>query len=144
MNLAPEAVQLSRVMSQVTAPAFVLGAVSGFVNVSLGRMTSVVERIRSLNSIPDNDSSRVHLKSDIPRLQRRVSLLTSATRLALASGVCTAMLIIVGFLFAFVGLQYIWGAAVLFLSALALLGAALLRLSREVGMGLSEADHYRP
>jgi hypothetical protein len=38
----------------------------------------------------------------------------------------------------------IWGAAVLFLSALALLGAALFRLSREVGMGLSEADHYRP
>jgi hypothetical protein len=135
VNLAPEAVQLSRVMSQVTVPAFVLGAASGFVNVTLGRMTSVVERIRSLNSIPDNDSSRVHLKSDIPRLRRRVSLLTSATRLALASGVCTAMLIIVGFLFAFVGLQYIWGAAVLFLSALALLGAR--QLSREVGMGLS-------
>ena len=144
MNLAPEAVQLSRVMSQVTAPAFVLGAVSGFVNVSLGRMTSVVERIRSLNSIPDNDSSRIRLKSDIPRLERRVSLLTSATRLALASGVCTALLIIVGFLFAFIGLQYIWGAAVLFLSALALLGVALFRLSSEVGMGLSEADHYRP
>jgi hypothetical protein len=143
MNLVPEAVQLSRVMSQVTAPAFVLGAVAGFVNVSLGRMTSVVERIRSLNGIPDNDSSRVHLKSDIPRLQKRISLLISATRLALASGVCTAMLIIVGFLFAFVGLQYIWGAAVLFLSALALLGVALSRLSQEVGMGLSEADHYR-
>lgn len=143
MSLIPEAAQLSRVMSQATAPAFVLGAVAGFVNVSLARTTLVVERIRSLNAISDNDGSRAHLKSDIPRLHRRIGLLNSATRLALASGVCTASLIIVGFLFAFAGLQYIWGAAVLFLSALALLGASLFRLRQEVGMGLSEADHYR-
>ena len=143
MNLVPEAELLSRVMSQATTPAFVLGAVAGFTNVLLGRMTFVVERIRSLNAISDDDGSRAHLKSDIPRLQRRVGLLSSATRLALASGVCTSLLVIVGFLFAFLGLQYIWGAAALFLSALALLGASLFRLSQEVKIGFSEADHYR-
>ena len=89
------------------------------------------------------DSSRVHLKSDIPRLQRRIGLLTSATRLALACGLRTSLLVIVGFLFAFVGLQYIYGATVLFLSALALLGASLFQLTQEVKIGLGEADHYR-
>jgi len=142
-NFAPEAAMLSRVMSQATAPAFLLGAVAAFINILLARTTSVVERIRSLNDISDNDSCRVHLKSDIPRLQRRIGLLTSATRLALACGLCTSLLVIVGFLFAFVGLQYIYGAAVLFLSALALLGASLFQLTQEVKIGLSEADHYR-
>jgi hypothetical protein len=37
----------------------------------------------------------------------------------------------------------IYGAAVLFFSAIALLGASLFRFGQEVRMGLSEADHYR-
>jgi Protein of unknown function (DUF2721) len=143
VNLVPDALLLSRVMSQATAPAFLLGAVAGFVSILSGRMTSVVERIRSLNDISDNDSLRIQLKSDIPRLRKRFGLLNSATRLALASGLCASLLIIVGFACAFLGLQYIYGAAILFLSALALLCASLLRLGQEVGMGLSEADHYR-
>jgi VIT1/CCC1 family predicted Fe2+/Mn2+ transporter len=142
-NLAPDAVLLSRVISQATAPAFLLGAVAGFVSILSGRMTSVVERIRSLNDIVDNDSSRVHPKSDIPRLKSRLDLLRSATRMVLASGICASLLIIVAFAFSFLGLQYVYGSAMLFLSALALLSAALLRLSQEIGMGLSEADHYR-
>jgi len=46
MNVVPDAGQLSQVMSQATAPAFVLGAVAAFVAVLLNRMTSVIERIR--------------------------------------------------------------------------------------------------
>ena len=37
----PDAQQLSQLMSQATAPAFVLGAVAGFVSILLGRMTAV-------------------------------------------------------------------------------------------------------
>ena len=69
MNAVPDAGQLSQVMSQATAPAFVLGAVAAFVAVLLNRMTSVIERIRSLNEIADDDTARAHLKSDIPRLR---------------------------------------------------------------------------
>jgi hypothetical protein len=45
----PDPDQLSHVMSQATAPAFVLGAYAGFVSILLGQMTSVVERIRAVN-----------------------------------------------------------------------------------------------
>jgi len=45
------------VISQATAPAFILGAVAGFVSILLGRMTAVVERIRHLNDITDTDTS---------------------------------------------------------------------------------------
>ena len=63
--------QLSHVMSEATAPAFVLGAVAGFVAVLFGQMTTVIERIRSLNEIAAEDTARAHLKSDIPRLRQR-------------------------------------------------------------------------
>jgi hypothetical protein len=59
----------------------------------LGRGRSVVDRIRHLNNIPDDDRSRVHLKGDVPRLRRRAHLLNSATYLALGSGICTALLL---------------------------------------------------
>jgi Protein of unknown function (DUF2721) len=78
MTVVPDAGQLSQVMSQATAPAFVFGAVAAFVAGLLNWMTSVIERIRSLNEIAADDTARAHLKSDIPRLRRRGKLLNSA------------------------------------------------------------------
>jgi hypothetical protein len=138
---APDAVQLSHVISEATAPAFVLGAVAGFVSILVGRLTAVIERIR--HDIADDEHSRARLKSDLPRLRRRADLLNNATRLALASGVCTTLLLAVGFGSALLNLEHVYGAATLFLIAVILLGAALFRFGQEVGIGLSEADHYR-
>jgi hypothetical protein len=140
---SPDAGQLSQVISQATGPAFVLGAVAGFVSILLGRMTAVVDRIRHLNDIADNESARVRLKSDIPRLRRRLDLLNNAVLLALASGVCTALLLVVSFASAFLRLQHVFGVAMLFFLAVALLGASLFRFGQEVWIGISEADHYR-
>ena len=140
---APDVVQLSHVISEATAPAFVLGAVAGFVSILLTRLTAIIERIRHLNEIGDEEQSRARLKSDLPRLRRRARMLNNATRLALASGVCTALLLVVAFGSAFLRLQHVYGAGILFFLAVALLGAALFRFGQEVAMGLSEADHYR-
>ena len=49
MDLVPDTQQLAQAMSQATAPAFVLGAVAGFISILLGRMTTIVDRIRGLN-----------------------------------------------------------------------------------------------
>ena len=61
MDFVPDVRQLSQVMSQATAPAFVLGAVAGFVSILLGRMTTVLDRIRSLmkslTTMPRDSSS---------------------------------------------------------------------------------------
>ena len=143
MNFVPDTGQLSQVMVQATAPAFILGAVAGFVSILLGRTTSVIDRIRSLNEIADGDTARAHLKSDIPRLRRRVTILSSATHLALTSGMCTSLLLVVGFGSAFFRLQHEYGAAILFALAVALLGGSLFRFGQEVRIGLSEIDHYR-
>jgi len=141
MDIVPDSGQLSQVMVQATAPAFVLGAVAGFISILLGRLTSVIDRVRSLNEIADGDTVRAHLKSDIPRLRKRAQLLNSATRLALASGMCTSLLLVVGFGSAFFRLQH--KAGILFALAVALLGGSLFRFSQEIRIGLSEGDHYR-
>jgi hypothetical protein len=140
---APDPVQLSRVISEATAPAFVLGAVAGFVSILQTRLSAVLDRIRNLNDIGDDERSRARLKSDLPRLRRRAHMLNNATGLALASGVCTALLLAVAFGSAWAGLQHIYGAGLLFFLAVALLGASLFRFGQEAGMGLSEADHYQ-
>jgi hypothetical protein len=56
--------QLSQVISHATAPAFLIGAVA-FVSILIARMNDIIDRIRSLNSIADDDTPRARLKSDI-------------------------------------------------------------------------------
>jgi Protein of unknown function (DUF2721) len=142
-HLVPEAGQLAQLMVQATAPAFVLGAVAAFTSVLLGRMANVLDRIRSLNEIADDNTARAHLKSDVPRLRRRAKLLNSATYLALVSGMCTSLLLVLGFASSFFGLRHEYGAGLLFAAAVGLLGGSLFRFAQEVRMGISEADHYR-
>jgi hypothetical protein len=135
-------------MSQATGPAFVLGAVAAFIAVLLSRMTLVIERIRHLNEIADGDTARARLKSDVPRLRQRAKLLNNSIHLALAvdnllSGICTSLLLVIGFVSAFFRLRHEYGAGFLFAVAVGLLGGSLFTFAREVRMGLSEADHYR-
>ena len=143
MDLMPEVGQLSQMMSQATAPAFVLGAVAGFVSILLGRITTIVDRIRALNDVSDNDCDRARLKSDIPRLWKRAGFLKSAAHLALSSGMCASLLLVVGFGSAFLRLQYVYGAGVLFVSTVSLLGTSLFKFGQEVRISLSDADNYR-
>ena len=53
------------------------------------------------------------------------------------------LLLIVGFICAYLRLEHIYGAAPLFVVGVALLVAALFRFGQEVRIGLAEADHYR-
>ncbi|MGO4843168.1 DUF2721 domain-containing protein, partial [Rhizobiaceae sp. 2RAB30] len=89
------------------------------------------ERIRNLNQIPDDDSSRTWLKDDIPRLKRREELLTSAIRFAVTSGIVIAILLLLGFVFAFLGFRHEPGAGVLFIISLCLLTISLFRFLQD-------------
>jgi hypothetical protein len=73
----PTATQLSEIIGQVAAPAFLLGAVAGFISILIGRQNRVIDRSQALNAIGDDDAARAYLKADIPRLKRRAALLNS-------------------------------------------------------------------
>ena len=139
---AAQTEQLSQVIAHATAPSFLLGAVSGFVAVLMGRMNGIIDRIRALNAIADNDQSRSYLKEDLPRLKRRAKLMNDAIYLAVGSAICTTLLVILAFASALVGMRHEPGAAVMFMLALGLMGASLLTLAREVRIALTDYDHY--
>ena len=144
-HMQPDATDLghlSQVISDATAPAFLLGAVAGFVAILIGRMNGIIDRVRSLNMIADDDSSRRRLKSDIPRLKHRARLMNSAIYLAVGSGICTTVLVILAFASAFVGIRHEQIVGVLFVIALGLLGASLFTLAREVRIALNDFDDY--
>jgi hypothetical protein len=133
--------QLSEVIAHATAPAFLLGAVAGFVSILIIRMNGIIDRLRSLNSIADDDA-RARLKADIPRLERRARLMNNAIYLAVGSGICTTVLVILAFASAFLGIRHEQVVGLLFVVALGLLGAALFTLAREVRIALNEFDHF--
>jgi Protein of unknown function (DUF2721) len=133
---------LSQIISHATAPAFLLGAVAGFVSILIARLNGIIDRVRNLNLIAEDESPRARLKADIPRLKRRASLLNAGIRFALASGICTTLLVVLAFASAFAGLRHEPVAAILFMVALGLLGAALFTFAREVWIGLDEFDHH--
>lgn len=134
--------QLSQVISQATAPSFLLGAVSGFVAVLIGRMNGVLDRIRTINAIADDDHARRHLKDDLPRLIKRAHLLNRAVYLAVGSALATTLLLIFAFVSAFLHFRHEPGAAIMFVAALALMAAALFMLVREVRIALTDYDHF--
>ena len=69
-NLIPNAQRFSEIFSNAIAPTFFLGAIAAFVSLMSSRLSAVIERVRTLNDITDEDQARAHLKVDLERLSR--------------------------------------------------------------------------
>ena len=138
----PSITQLSQVIGQVTAPAFLLGAVAAFTSVLISRMNRIIDRSQALNAIRDDDASKAHLKSDIPRLKRRAALLNSAILFSTVSAIITSLLVIVAFVCAFYNMPHEYAVALLFVVALGFFTVSLVYLAREARIALNELDHY--
>jgi cytochrome c biogenesis protein CcdA len=138
----PTVSQLSQVISQAVAPAFILGALAAFISVLILRMNRVVDRSQALNAIGGDDPARVHLKTDLPRMKRRAMLLNNAILFASISAIFATLLVLVAFVSAFFGIQHERGIAVLFIVTLGFFTAALINLVRETRIALHEFDYY--
>jgi hypothetical protein len=138
----PSVSQLSQVITQAIAPAFLLGALAAFVSVLTLRMNRVVDRSQMLNAIDDADKTRVHLKVDLQRMKQRATLLNNATLFATLSAISATVLVMVAFVSAFFSIQHERGIAVLFVITLAFFAAALVNFARETRIALHEFDYY--
>ena len=137
--MSVEADQLSAMINHAVAPAFVLNAVAAMVAILVNRISGVTERIRNLREIDENDASRGWLKNEIGELRRRERLLNGALRLAVLAGIGVTLLLLIGFVIAFMGYRHEPGAAVLFIAALCFLAASLFRLLQDIS--LSQHEH---
>src|SRR5262245_34206834 len=123
---------LDQVFSHILGPSFVLGAVAGFSSVLFTRITAILDRLRSLNAISEDQTTAMPLKADIPRLKRRARLVNSAIFLNVCSGIVATLLIILAFGSVYLGIQHAWAAALLFVIALIFLCASLVLFALEV------------
>ena len=145
MDLANDRImidQLSLVISHATAPAFLLGAVAAFVSVLIARLNRIVDRCNVLTAIEDQDPSRGRLKTDIPRLKRRATLVNRAIEFAVLAGIFTTCLVLVAFGSAILGFRHEYGASLLFVAALGFFTSSLVCLWMEVKIALNDLDYY--
>ena len=133
--------EISHVIALAMAPAFLLVAVAAFSSLVIGKMSSAVARLRTLNAIEDDDRIRAHLKADIPRLKRCATLLGRSLACLVASGFVTTCLMILAFLGALAKGQHEMVVAILFVIALSFFGAAFGFLFCEVIIWHHESDH---
>jgi Protein of unknown function (DUF2721) len=137
----PTATQLSQVISQVTAPAFLLGAVAAFISLLIARLNRVIDRLRTSANADGNDSAQKYAKRDIPLLRRRAILLNRSIFYSTVCAITTTVLVIIAFVTAYLGFQHEYGIALLFVVALAFFAAALVELARETRIALHEVDN---
>jgi hypothetical protein len=108
---------------------------------AVGKMTSIVTRIRTLNTIEDADRVRAHLKADIPRLKRCAKLVGRSLVFLVGTGFVTTCLMVLAFVGALMKWQHETAVAVLFVIALALFAVAFGYLLREALIWHDEFDH---
>jgi hypothetical protein len=138
----PSVSQLSQVISQAAAPAFLLGALAAFIAVLINRLNRIVDRTGILNGIPADDTVRSRLKADLPRLMRRAAMINRAIFWAVVASIAVTILIVVAFLTAFFQLQHERGVAIFFMISLSAFTISLIEFAREVRIALSEFDHH--
>ena len=140
MPLDAPSTQLSQVIAQVTAPAFLLGAVAAFISVLIARMNRIVDRSQAL--IAEDNPGKAELKADIPRLKRRAALLNKSILFAIISAIITSILVIVAFITAYLNFPHEYGVGLFFIAALGFFTAALVNLGRETLIALHDYDHF--
>ena len=138
----PSVSQLSQVITQAIAPAFLLGALAAFTSVLVLRMNRVVDRSQALNAIGEGDAARAHLKADLPRLKQRSILLNNAIFFASVSAIVATLLVMTAFVSAFFDIQHERGVAALFIVTLGFFTAALVNFARETRIALHDCDYY--
>ncbi|WP_454001863.1 DUF2721 domain-containing protein [Afipia felis] len=140
LPVTPSIDQLGRIIANVAAPAFLLGAVAAFISVLISRINRVIDRSQFIHGLPEDDGSRSFLKADLPRLRQRAVLLNRSLYCAVVAAILTALIIIVAFVSALLHFAHEYGAAMLFMAAMLMFCASLIDLARETRLALHDND----
>lgn len=140
LPVTPSIDQLGRIIANVAAPAFLLGAVAAFISVLVSRINRIIDRSQFIHGIPEADASRSYLKADLPRLRQRAALLNRSLRCSIVAAILTALIIIVAFVSALLHLAHEYGVAILFMLAMLMFCASLVDLARETKIALHDND----
>ena len=133
---------IAEVISQSVAPAFILGAVSGFTSVLVTRLNRIIDRCRVLAAEDKTQGVQGPDRVDVGALNRRAALINHAIFYAVCSALVTILLMVVAFVEAFFEIAHERAIAVFFVVALCLFGTALLYFGMEVRIALTDRNNF--
>jgi hypothetical protein len=120
--------RLSQVIEHAIAPAFLLGAVAGFVAIIMTRIENLSRRMESAST------------ERIAGMTRRVFLLHRAAFFGLCAAIAAAALVIISFVLGFLNITHVYGMGLLFLLTFGLLTIALGLFAQEIRTALRDYD----
>jgi hypothetical protein len=133
----PDLPILSQTIQLAIAPVFLLTAIGAFLSVITTRLGRVVDRARLLEaSVPDDETERNLIISELAGLDRRMVLANRAVALSVSSALTVCALITALFISAVSPLHPDQLVPALFILALALLMAALLAFALEIRISI--------
>jgi Protein of unknown function (DUF2721) len=135
--------ELSRIISQATAPAFLLGAMAAFISVLIGRLNRVVDCCVALQVNEAGDPSIGPIRVSMSSLMRRAKLLGRALKYAIIASIFIILLVIASFAGVAIGIDQVYGAALLFVIALGFFAASLICFWSEVRIAVGSIEHIR-
>ena len=138
---APSLPELSAVINQSIAPAFILGAVSGFISVLVTRLNRIIDRCRVLCRDP-SAAAGPDTAAALARLNVRAVLINRALFWAVVSALITIIMMILAFAYAFFSIPREIGVALLFVGALISLGIALVSFAWEIRIVIADPNNF--
>ena len=133
---------ISEVISQSVAPAFILGAVSGFTSVLVTRLNRIIDRCRILAAGDQNQGAEGSGGTQLSALNARAKFINRAIFLAVGAALVTILLMVVAFVDVLFEIPHQRAVAVLFVVALLLFGSALVNFGREVQIALKDPNNF--
>lgn len=131
--------ELSNVISHSAAPAFLLGALSGFIAILITRLNRIIDQSASLRPAEVDGAMQ---SGRMSALKQRAMLINRAILWAVASSIATALLLIVAFVIAFFAFSHEYGVAALFVMALGAFTVSLISFAQEVRIAVMDFEHF--
>ena len=128
---------IAGVIQLAVAPAFLLAAIAGLLNVMSTRLGRIIDRARIIERrilTAKADDQRTLLRSEATTLWQRIALINWGIRLCVTGALTVCLVIVALFVGAFVAINIATLIAVLFVVAMFLMIAGLLFLLREVSV----------
>ena len=125
---------IARTIQIALAPVFLLTGISGMLNVLSGRLGRVIDRARALEKLHGNSEGAEHQRHvrELRILDRRMSLVSDAIFLFVASAIATSLVVALLFIAGLSGTHMARIVAVIFVLAMLFIVAGLVMFSIEV------------
>ncbi len=140
----PGITTVAQTITLALSPIFMLTAIGQLLNVLAGRLSRVVDRVRTLEQLHPKSTGPEHDRHvwELRLLDRRISIINASLLMAVSSAVLTGVVVASLFVATLAKLHFASAVAITFILAMVLLIASLVGFIIEVRVSL-RAIHVR-